>query len=82
MSTTPMQQAQSTAYQQPIDAVLSTLDTDASHGLSAREARARLDRHGKNELTAEKPIPAWRKFPHSTELRGGAFQLFIESRQR
>ena len=29
MSTTPMQQAQSTAYQQPIDAVLTTLDTDA-----------------------------------------------------
>ena len=62
MSTTPMQQAQRTAYQQPIDAVLTTLDTDARHGLSAREARARLDRHGKNELTAEKPIPAWRKF--------------------
>ena len=62
MSTTPMQQAQRAAYQQPIDAVLTTLDTDARHGLSAREARARLDRHGKNELTAEKPIPAWRKF--------------------
>ena len=62
MSTMPMQQAQRAAYQQPIDTVLTTLDTDARHGLSAREARARLDRHGKNELTAEKPIPAWRKF--------------------
>jgi Ca2+-transporting ATPase len=61
MRTTPMQQAQITAYQQPVDAVLTTLDTDARHGLSAREARARLARYGKNELTAAKPMPAWRK---------------------
>ena len=26
------------------------------------ESRARLERYGKNELTAEKPIPAWKKF--------------------
>ena len=30
--------------------------------MSAGEARARLERYGKNELTAEKPVPAWRKF--------------------
>ena len=37
MSTTPMQQAWITAYQQPVDAVLTTLDTDAQRGLSARK---------------------------------------------
>jgi Ca2+-transporting ATPase len=30
--------------------------------LSSGEARARLERYGRNELTAEKPVPAWRKF--------------------
>ena len=62
MSTTPRQHDQSTAYQQPVDEVLTTLDTDAQRGLRAREARARLDRYGPNELTAEKPMPGWRKF--------------------
>jgi P-type Ca2+ transporter type 2C len=62
MSTTPRQQAQITAYQQSVDAVLTALDTDAQRGLHAREARARLDRYGTNELTAEKPMPAWRRF--------------------
>ena len=36
--------------------------SDAQLGLSEAEARARLDRHGRNELTAEEPVPAWRKF--------------------
>jgi Ca2+-transporting ATPase len=62
MSTTPRQHEQIPAYQQSVDAVLTTLNTDAQRGLSAREARARLDRYGKNELTAEKPMPAWKKF--------------------
>ena len=44
MRTTPMQPAWITAYQQPVDDVLTTLDTDAQRGLSAREARVRLDR--------------------------------------
>jgi P-type Ca2+ transporter type 2C len=30
--------------------------------LSDGEARTRLERFGRNELTAEKPVPAWRKF--------------------
>jgi Ca2+-transporting ATPase len=51
-----------TAYRQPVDDVVAALDTDARQGLSQGEARARLERHGKNELTAERPIPAWRKF--------------------
>jgi Ca2+-transporting ATPase len=62
MSSTTLQHEQITAYQQPVDEVLATLDTDARRGLSAGEARARLEKYGKNELTAEKPIPAWRKF--------------------
>src|SRR5919109_2302893 len=62
MSTTSMQQDQIPAYQQPVDAVLTTLDTDARRGLSDGEARARLERYGRNELTAEQPIPRWRKF--------------------
>ncbi|MGH7795258.1 MAG: cation-translocating P-type ATPase [Candidatus Binatia bacterium] len=62
MSTTTFQQDQRTAYQQPVDEVLITLDTDARRGLSTGEARARLESYGKNELTAEKPVPAWRKF--------------------
>ena len=50
------------AYRQTIDDVLAALGTDALRGLSEAEARARLERYGKNELTAEKPVPAWRKF--------------------
>ena len=49
-------------HRQTVDEVLSALDTDARSGLRQEEARARLERYGKNELTAEKPIPAWRKF--------------------
>jgi Ca2+-transporting ATPase len=36
--------------------------TDVQLGLSGAEARARLERFGRNELTAEEPVPAWRKF--------------------
>ena len=57
-----MQRDQKFPYRQSVDEVLTTLDTDARRGLSDAEARARLDRYGKNELTAEKPIPRWRKF--------------------
>ena len=50
------------AYQQGVDAVVASLVTDAQLGLSAAEARARLARHGRNELEAERPVPAWRRF--------------------
>ncbi|MCG3148256.1 MAG: Calcium-transporting ATPase [Verrucomicrobiae bacterium] len=49
-------------YRQPVDAVIAALVTDAHRGLSRAEAQARLQRHGRNELTAEKPVPGWRKF--------------------
>ncbi|MGH8194242.1 MAG: cation-translocating P-type ATPase, partial [Woeseiaceae bacterium] len=50
------------AYRQSVDAALSELASDANAGLSAVEAGARLDQYGRNELTAEMPVPAWRKF--------------------
>ena len=62
MNTAAIQRNEITAYQQPIDEVLAALGTDALRGLSEAEARARLEHYGRNELTAEKPIPRWRKF--------------------
>jgi Ca2+-transporting ATPase len=62
MSTSTIQQDQISAYRHTVDEVLTELHTDARHGLSEAEARARLGRYGRNELTAEKPVPAWRKF--------------------
>ena len=41
---------------------MAALASDAERGLGQAEARARLERHGRNELTAERPVPAWRKF--------------------
>lgn len=49
-------------YRQTVEEVLTALNTDARSGLSEEEVRVRLDRYGKNELMAEKPVPAWRKF--------------------
>jgi P-type Ca2+ transporter type 2C len=49
-------------YRISADEALVALDSDARLGLSENEARARLERHGRNELTAETPVPAWKKF--------------------
>ena len=49
-------------YQGSVAEVVAALGTDPAHGLSEAEARARLDRHGRNELATEKPVPAWRTF--------------------
>lgn len=46
---------------QPAGVVLAALGTDAQRGLSQAEASGRLARHGRNELTAKAPVPAWRK---------------------
>jgi P-type Ca2+ transporter type 2C len=62
MSAATFQQSEANPYQQPVDEVLAALATDAQLGLSESEARARLERYGRNELTAEKPVPGWRKF--------------------
>ena len=50
------------AYQQPLEQVVAALGTDARIGLSHDEARARLEQHGRNELAAEPPVAAWKKF--------------------
>jgi P-type Ca2+ transporter type 2C len=55
-------QAPTAAYRRPASAVVDALDTSAERGLTQAEARGRLDRYGPNELTAERPIPAWKKF--------------------
>src|SRR3712207_489585 len=62
MSVAEIQRERAEAYQQSVDEVLTALGTDARRGLSEAEARSRLERYGRNELTAEKPVPAWRKF--------------------
>ena len=62
MKTTPIQPNPMPPYQQPVDTVIAGLGTDARRGLSVTEARARLEHDGRNELTAEEPVPAWRKF--------------------
>jgi Ca2+-transporting ATPase len=42
--------------------IVAALGTNARRGLDTDQARARLDRHGRNELAAEPPTPAWRRF--------------------
>jgi len=45
-----------------VESVLTSLSADARRGLSEAEARTRLERYGPNELTAEEPVPWWKKF--------------------
>jgi Ca2+-transporting ATPase len=52
----------SIAYRRSFADVLAALGSDAQRGLTDDEARRRLERHGRNELTAEKPVPSWRRF--------------------
>src|SRR5438046_9636203 len=49
-------------YQQSVESVLASLNADFRRGLSGTEARTRLERDGRNELTAEEPVPWWKKF--------------------
>ncbi|MGH9372421.1 MAG: cation-translocating P-type ATPase, partial [Vicinamibacterales bacterium] len=51
----------SSTYQEPPEDVLAALDSDARRGLTEADAAVRLDRHGRNELAVEQPVPAWRK---------------------
>jgi Ca2+-transporting ATPase len=52
----------STAYRSGVDDVIAALASDARQGLTDDDARARLARFGHNELVAEQPVPAWRRF--------------------
>jgi len=49
------------AFRRDVAEVVAALGTDLRAGLTDAEARARLDRHGRNELAAEPPVPAWRR---------------------
>ena len=62
MSDGTVPQDQAPPYRRSADEVVAGLGTDARHGLSREEARKRFGRHGRNELSTEKPVPAWRKF--------------------
>ena len=62
MSALKVQRERAEAYQQSVDEAVAALGTAANRGLSDAEARTRLERYGRNELTAEKPTPAWKKF--------------------
>jgi P-type Ca2+ transporter type 2C len=50
------------AYRQRVDELIAQLRTDDRRGLTDEDARSRLERYGRNELAAEKAIPAWRRF--------------------
>ncbi len=63
MSATTLRRPETDAYRQSVDQVLAGLDTDARLGLSEAEARARLERHGRNELTAEQAGPRLAEVP-------------------
>jgi P-type Ca2+ transporter type 2C len=49
-------------YRQTVDEVLDALDSNPDSGLNQERAQERLERYGRNELKAEAPTPAWRKF--------------------
>ncbi|MFL5584242.1 MAG: cation-translocating P-type ATPase [Gemmatimonadaceae bacterium] len=54
--------APSNAYRLTGEKLAAILRTDARRGLPDQEVAARLSRYGRNELAAEAPIPAWRRF--------------------
>jgi Ca2+-transporting ATPase len=49
-------------YRRSVEEVVAALGSDGRVGLTAAEARGRLESGGRNELAAEAPEPAWRKF--------------------
>src|SRR5689334_19736585 len=50
------------AYLQTVAATATALGSDVERGLGDDEVRARLTQYGPNELAAEPPVPAWRRF--------------------
>ena len=50
------------AYRRSAEEIVAVLATSAERGLGEDEARRRLQQYGNNELTADRPTPAWRKF--------------------
>ncbi len=52
----------SAAYRWGVEDLVRELGADPPLGLTEGEARSRLERHGRNELAAERTVPAWRRF--------------------
>jgi Ca2+-transporting ATPase len=52
----------SVAYQRGVDDLFVSFDTDPNRGLSDDQVQSRFERYGPNELNAEQPVPAWRRF--------------------
>jgi len=50
------------AHRHSVDEVAAAVAADPRNGLTGADAAARLARDGPNELTAEPPVPAWRRF--------------------
>jgi P-type Ca2+ transporter type 2C len=50
------------SYRQRVEDLFTALAADGLQGLTDEEALARLERYGRNELAAERPVPAWRRF--------------------
>ena len=75
MSTTATAPDGAAAYRHPAADVVAALGSDARRGLDAATARARLERHGRNELAAEKPRPAWKRF--LSQFRDGLVVLLL-----
>ena len=62
MNSTPVPGNDPAPYQQSGDSVLTSLSANPLSGLTQVEAKARLERYGPDELTAEEPMPWWKKF--------------------
>lgn len=56
---TPVGVDETPPYVRTVEQVVASAGTDATRGLSAAEARARLLSHGPNEIAAEKPPTVW-----------------------
>jgi Ca2+-transporting ATPase len=56
------QQSADFAYRRSGAETVADLGSDARSGLSANEARQRLERIGRNELESERRLPAWKEF--------------------
>jgi magnesium-transporting ATPase (P-type) len=52
----------SAAYRDRLEDLFCALASDERQGLTDEEARSRLEQYGRNELAAEQPLPAWRRF--------------------
>jgi Ca2+-transporting ATPase len=62
MSAATKPETHAAAYREPVEQVLAALQTDGERGLSEAQAQKRLESFGRNELTSEDAVPAWRRF--------------------